>query len=480
MLNDDRRDVLLEGTRKLIERWGFERYVSAPVVEPTDRFFPDPYTADLHGVRAVARRLMVHMGLEGVHVDATGVDRADDDPLAETVVLLRRATETGIVLDVHRIGPAEEVPLVLTHALARAYVLLRLGGDGAYRAPALDTASDTAAPNEDDERAAFAAGHLGLGLLVAVGAHRYRASGELAGTMVVTRWLHQRLGVLAPDEACFLLAVRAVVQRVDDAAIKRWKKLLGANKRKSFGESLRDLHRDRGALLEALGLPEEALWPDVQPPDAAPLPDDGWQPEERQPVFRDTDHHHGVGGMMFGGLAGVLGLVAAASLDPSSGVLLLGLAGLPGAAFVGYRVGLLVRAGDTCSGCGGPVPDDVTECTGCGGQIRGALEPGQTHLEAVAEVTGLLEELEREAEEDLEKAAPRYVEAGVRCPTCSWIPDGDAHWQCHVCEGEMFNTFAHGGQCPHCDEVFEETVCPACDHLAPYDWWWPEDEPAEA
>ncbi len=24
-------------------------------------------------------------------------------------------------------------------------------------------------------------------------------------------------------------------------------------------------------------------------------------------------------------------------------------------------------------------------------------------------------------------------------------------------------------------KVFEETLCPACEHLAPYEWWWPED-----
>ncbi|HEY8430059.1 MAG TPA: hypothetical protein VIL20_16870 [Sandaracinaceae bacterium] len=43
-LSPDEREHWLERLRGLIERFGPASFVAAPIVEPTDRFFPDHYT----------------------------------------------------------------------------------------------------------------------------------------------------------------------------------------------------------------------------------------------------------------------------------------------------------------------------------------------------------------------------------------------------------------------------------------------------
>jgi hypothetical protein len=46
----------------------------------------------------------------------------------------------------------------------------------------------------------------------------------------------------------------------------------------------------------------------------------------------------------------------------------------------------------------------------------------------------------------------------IRCPKCSWEPDGKPYWQC-TC-GKNWDTFSTGGRCPSCHKIWEETQCP--------------------
>jgi len=108
--------------------------------------------------------------------------------------------------------------------------------------------------------------------------------------------------------------------------------------------------------------------------------------------------------------------------------------------------------------------------------IRGELAAHESHLDGLERLTDVTTFGGTIASADQEDAAARYVEAGVKCPSCGWIPDGEAHWGCDACEGDDFNTFAHGGECPHCAQVFDETLCPSCETLSAYDWWWPADD----
>lgn len=53
----------------MISREGHERFIRAPLIETTPRFFPDAWQPDLDGVRALALRLLAYAGLEELDVD---------------------------------------------------------------------------------------------------------------------------------------------------------------------------------------------------------------------------------------------------------------------------------------------------------------------------------------------------------------------------------------------------------------------------
>ena len=46
-------------------------------------------------------------------------------------------------------------------------------------------------------------------------------------------------------------------------------------------------------------------------------------------------------------------------------------------------------------------------------------------------------------------------EIKIRCPHCSWEPDGGAHWAC-TCD-HVWNTFDTAGVCPSCNKKWEDT-----------------------
>ena len=490
-LSDEERAHLLERMRVSIDRWGFETFVAAPIVEPSDRFFPDPFAPDLRGVRTVMRRLLTYAGLGALSVEVEGRARPGLDRMAETLCVVGELSDRGVLLEVWAEGPPEDLALTLAHEAARIFRELRSdeGCEGAsvghpYRAPVFQPEQPDALPDEAfEEEVSIAACYLGFGLLVAKGAHVYRAEGEMSGTLAVTRWVHRCLGALAPDEACFLLAAQCVVRGVDDERLARFRGYLGPNQAKMLADFVAELRGSEDALREALGLPSPDEWPEEGASRPAPLEDDGWRPPTpeppppvalRRPVFRRRQHR----GWNLATSAGFLSLAAffVILLKGSSHLVQTALFVLPALTVAAYFVGKRMRRGDICSSCERALPASAHECPTCGGVIRGAIDFDENALEALERLPdvptfGDLVEVRPQADAD-----PRYVERGVKCPHCAWIPDGGHHWQCPICEGEHFNTFEQGGQCPDCEKVFEDTSCPRCDHLSPYDWWWPAED----
>jgi hypothetical protein len=54
------RPTLLDALALIIRRQGYETFVHAPIVEPTTRYFPDPWEASERGVRALSLRLLAY------------------------------------------------------------------------------------------------------------------------------------------------------------------------------------------------------------------------------------------------------------------------------------------------------------------------------------------------------------------------------------------------------------------------------------
>jgi DNA-directed RNA polymerase subunit RPC12/RpoP len=62
----------------------------------------------------------------------------------------------------------------------------------------------------------------------------------------------------------------------------------------------------------------------------------------------------------------------------------------------------------------------------------------------------------------------------IRCPKCSWRPDGQPYWQCYC--GHVWNTFETQGRCPACGFRHQDTQCVpeagGCDEMSPHiDWY---------
>ncbi|MFK7984869.1 MAG: hypothetical protein AB8I08_02485 [Sandaracinaceae bacterium] len=96
-LSDDTREALLAHLSESIQTHGWESFVAGPVLEPSGRFFPDPYQDGLHGVYQVARRLMLYAGLSDVRIDVVGT-AAPQDPLAACTISLVEARRDGPLL----------------------------------------------------------------------------------------------------------------------------------------------------------------------------------------------------------------------------------------------------------------------------------------------------------------------------------------------------------------------------------------------
>jgi len=62
----------------------------------------------------------------------------------------------------------------------------------------------------------------------------------------------------------------------------------------------------------------------------------------------------------------------------------------------------------------------------------------------------------------------------IRCPKCSWEPDGQPYWMCSC--GHSWDTFSTGGRCPACGKAWEQTQCiedaGGCPKWSPhFDWY---------
>ncbi len=393
VFDDDERRWLLAELSAHFDR-GFDLdWLTAPIVEPDERFFPDAYEHGPEGVRTIARRLLVHAEHEYLQVEVRG-EAFDDEPMPTTECFVGFEGDL-VVLTLDSLGPANEVPFVLAHEVA--WLVAQLDGWGNETSDELVEA-EWIEPTEMD--IALTAFDLGFGLLAACGSHRYRANGGLEGPLAVTRWEHRRIGYLAPEEACYLLAVQAVVREIPPAVLERWRKHLGANQRALFSRFMKELAGERDALIDALELPTH--WPAPREPACAPLPperdrwrtnrsapryDDAWDDEplrsltQREPVFRHRPER-GLALGMIGGFVSMFLLFAVLVIDKTWGAW--ACFALPIGPVGGFYLGRsLLRHSPECSGCGARLEPHISRCASCGREVAGDVGRKESHLDAL-------------------------------------------------------------------------------------------------
>ena len=77
---EEERDWILDGLAEITRKAGLAPFVSAPIIDPTRRFLPEPYSPTLPAVDRLARRLMQYPGLGNldVRLEPYTPDEVDD------------------------------------------------------------------------------------------------------------------------------------------------------------------------------------------------------------------------------------------------------------------------------------------------------------------------------------------------------------------------------------------------------------------
>jgi hypothetical protein len=356
--------ALLDQLAQLIELGGAAHFLDAPVVAADDRAFPDPWRPTWASCESLLLRLLWH-----AHVDLdVDVDdhRLDHDRLLEqlpTVVVWTGNIAGRARFQVRSLG-ADAPDGLLAVQIGRAFAAWTARAAPYREGPELEvTARD----------GAIAAIYLGLGVLVAIGAAVEPVPMAPALPPTLQRGVCRGL---SRADACFLLAVQAVVRAAPGAS--------GAGVPAELATELRalitGLAPHRPALVARLGLdldaPRAALLRDAAP---TIIPEDA-RPErcselrhQGQSTFRIAEvsatDQTATGFFAGGGLGAAIGIVL--HLAP---VVPLTLA----VAVAGTAIGALRSRRpvvDRCVRCAAVLAARAIRCPGCGATITGRSAP---------------------------------------------------------------------------------------------------------
>jgi hypothetical protein len=246
LLAADAREWLLGALRTVIESRGAKTFLSAPILEPTPRDFPDPFEPNERGVRVLLRRILDYAGLPELRVELDTFSQPDEvrelDDHGRAKAWGHEGTAAwfaGIDGGQCHFGVAEErigEPALLVGTLChevahawRTFHQLR-----------------TADRDVEERLTDLTTVYLGFGLLTTNAAYFYRQTGELTGgesggSIAVTRWVHSRSGYLPPEAMSFLLAAQVKARGMGWLARRRVVGRLETNQAAYFGWAMKTL-----------------------------------------------------------------------------------------------------------------------------------------------------------------------------------------------------------------------------------------------
>lgn len=399
---DDRR-WLQEQLKALVVALGPGPLATSLLVEPSSRYFPDPWLGGEGSVRRLLMRLCGYAGLPGSRI---GVRIYDAEPARRGEVLGKPATPRGAqelvvwVASYHAgktgMGFAGELE-VGVEASAMADPTSLVAACGRVVAHAHRLVHNLQVSDAYDPRIDVGAVYLGFGLLTADAALRF-TSRTSAGA-VQNRRVPLRLGSLPPQAVCFLLAVQVHVRGEGRAERQRLARALQANQAAFFRHSFAAIERMDPPIGVQLGVPARDHWP--APPSLAALTAPIAVEVEAEPEAR-RDEERGVAGMNAGkpvfmvdrSMAPRLGRVlfmgalmlggVLSRMSPDQGVGMSNIAVIAaGLGLAGLGLGRLFRE-RRCSEpkCGGPLRPGDKLCARCGGDVVGTIGNAKERLAA--------------------------------------------------------------------------------------------------
>jgi hypothetical protein len=320
----------------------------------------------------ITRRLLDYAGLDGLGLEVSsfveydpsaGGDGDDSSQHLGTAGWFAGVREGRCLfgINVSELDQPEALCGVMAHEVAHAYRQAR-----ELRADDRDV---------EEKLTDLTTVYLGLGVLTCNNTRRADLVRDARGAGIV----RSGAGYLSVEAMCFLLAAQTVVRGYGGADVERVAKFLGSAQALCFRRAHRELDRDRGALLERLGVSQEVAatrprpLPAFRPPsgERAAGPGVPWG----RYVYRAAHPRRGAW-FLRGLLAGVALTAAGRGLGAERGVgaliPLLALAGLAwGAAHPRYAC--------SAPACGASLPPNADECQWCRGLVLGELrEPPLT------------------------------------------------------------------------------------------------------
>lgn len=395
---DDRR-WLQEQLRALVVALGPGPLATSLLVEPSSRFFPDPWGGGEGSVRRLLTRLCGYAGLPGLRI---GVRIYDAEPARRGEVIGKPATPRGAqelvvwVASFKGLGPEAELE-VGVEASAMADPASLVAACARVVAHAHRLVHNLHVNDAYDPRIDVGAVYLGFGLLTADAALRFTSRTSTGA--VQNRRVPLKLGSLPPQAVCFLLAVQVHVRGEGRAERQRLARALQANQAAFFRHSFAAIERMDPPIGVQLGVPAKDHWP--APPSLAALTAPLAGEAETEPEAR-RDEDRGVAGMNAGkpvfmvdrSMAPRLGRVlfmgalmlggVLSRMSPDQGVGMSNIAVIAaGLGLGGLGLGRLFRD-RRCSEpkCGGPLKPGDRVCTRCGGDVVGTIGNAKERLAA--------------------------------------------------------------------------------------------------
>ncbi len=410
----EEQEWLTQNVAELVTAQGVEPWLHAPIVEPTEEYFPEAEGSAAYLLDRVTRRLMQYAGLPRLDVRFHLLWEDDDDEVANAQELgegtscQTAACYFGIENDCCQFGlneavtaDAEQLAGLMAHEVAHAY--------RHFHGLARDSEAEEFLTD-------ITTVYLGFGILVANNAQRFRTGGEVVGGWSMHEWRLERVGYLPPQAFTFLLAMQTSLRNLEPREHTRFASLLEPGQADYYRAAVKHLAAQKGeseADPSQIGARVRAQSRSVREI-LEPLPDfEPWETSDPEatpgdnvdhPVFRVRRDRKTIFGLALGAALGIVALVTM----PDSGAVLwvtaLTLTGVATGLVLGHQ-----SARDVCSDpvCATVLEPQVRTCPGCGGTVAGRIRSHGERGEAEERVLESWGWLDDEHDDEYDDEAPR-------------------------------------------------------------------------
>lgn len=242
LVSQSSQESILATLRTLIEKEGPERFLSATIVLPSPRHFPEGWGADLYSANDLTKRLLGYARMEHyafkliefVNIGRDSEFEEDAIPIGNYGGIKEGELQFGV--NSRTLFDPDVVAATMAHEVAHA-----------YRAANALEQEDCAVEERCTD---ISTAYLGFGVLIANSAYHTRVERSPNGGSVG----RSRAGYLELEEITFILAIQAIARDLDQASVLRIERHLESSQQSCFRAAYKQLRKERKQLLIHLGI----------------------------------------------------------------------------------------------------------------------------------------------------------------------------------------------------------------------------------